>query len=522
VQKTLLLPAFLLFPLLVSVTAAQGGDAPAADGLGRWYAEWNRLEAFWGEGGETDYATLLRASAVEAPLSRARMVANGVVLLDLASWGLSRRPVSSDYVGGGDRHRMRRRARQTLDGLIDRERGRQMLDWMADEVLALRSTHPVPRRLLALELCSSHRTESGKLAMLTIGRDLKDPLRAEVLDVLSTWPDEAVDLFLVGLIGRKFDKNLKPHPFNLLLQRIHEVEVPLGTRATDLLVDRLRITLLSTDWREASRSIELSRGMEPKHQVPLLLDALSAWTRREKSGGGSRRILNDVVRELQRISGLSVGRNPKNWITWWIAVRQGRAQIADPNYIPDEPRTHATFFGLRPVTDQVTFVIDYSGSMATEWGTSEHSRYVEAIEQMMRFLQAAGPETRFNVILFSDQPLRSSPHLIRATPRNLSRARDSLLKREPGGGTFLRPAVELALRLDSKGDVDADRLQADTIIVLCDGETGEGKGWVAPLIDRVNGEARVNFHTVLIGHRGDGTLESLSERSGGDFLAIGG
>ena len=100
--------------------------------------------------------------------------------------------------------------------------------------------------------------------------------------------------------------------------------------------------------------------------------------------------------------------------------------------------------------------------------------------------------------------------------------RDSLLRREPHGGTFLRPAVELALRLDSNGDVDAERLQADTIIVLCDGETGEGKGWVGPLLERINGEARVVFHTVLIGHRGDGTLEELSERSGGDFLAIGG
>ena len=175
---------------------AQAADAPAADGLRRWYGQWNRREAFWGEDGEGEYRTLLLASAVEAPLSRAAMVANGLVLLDLASWGLDHRPVAADYLGGGDRQRMRRRARQTLDGLIERERGRQMLEWMADEVLALRRMHPLPRRLLALELCSSHRTSSGKLAMLTIGRDLEDPLRAEVLDVLSTWPGCLVGLEL--------------------------------------------------------------------------------------------------------------------------------------------------------------------------------------------------------------------------------------------------------------------------------------------------------------------------------------
>ena len=257
--------------------------------------------------------------------------------------------------------------------------------------------------------------------------------------------------------------------------------------------------------------------------MPLLLDALSACTGREQSGGGSRRILDDVVRELRRISGKSIGRNPKNWITWWIAVRQGRAQLADPDVEQAEPeKTEATFFGLRPMTDQVTFVIDRSGSMETEWDTMEHSRYAEAVEQMMRFLQAGGPATRFNVILFSDEPLRSSPHLVRATARNLSRSRSSLLERRPSGNTFLRPAIELALRLDSNGNADPRLLEADTIIVLCDGETGEGRDWVKPLLERVQATTRVRIHCVLIGVQGDGTLEALAEGTGGDFLRIGG
>jgi hypothetical protein len=141
---------------------------------------------------------------------------------------------------------------------------------------------------------------------------------------------------------------------------------------------------------------------------------------------------------------------------------------------------------------------------------------------MMRFLQAAGPQTRFNVILFSGEPLRSSPELVRATAANLGRARASLLARHPEGSTQLRPAVELALRLDADGRVDPARLEADTIVILCDGETAEGPRWVQPLLDRVQDDARVVFHCALIGTAGDGTLERLAAMTGGDFLRIGG
>ena len=173
------------------------------------------------------------------------------------------------------------------------------------------------------------------------------------------------------------------------------------------------------------------------------------------------------------------------------------------------------FFGLRPVTDKVTFVIDYSGSMANGWGTEGHSRYVEAIEQMTRFLQAGGKEMRFNIILFSSEPLRSSPQLVRATAGTLMRARESMLMRSPDGGTRLRSAIELALRLDGSGDVDPERLEADTIIVLCDGETEEGPSWVRPLLARIQAAAQVKFHCVLIGSKGDGALETLASETAG-------
>lgn len=512
-------------------------ERPAAAALAGWAARWERASELW-EGAGREYEELVSAALEEAVRTRQGLEAVATALLDLArpeSRGSDGTPFEAAEVDpwksepreAGDAVRsalaraVEERARAGIEELLQGPRGPEAEAFLA-EVLVLGTHHSTRRRLAALDVLGDHRTPRGKLAMLTVGRDGSDPLRGAVIEELATWPDEAVDLFLVGLLGKKFDKERDPHPFNVVLRRVRDVETPLGPRAAELLAERLRTTLLASDWREVSRSIELSRGLEPEQSVPLLLDALSAWTRREEHGGGSRRILGEVVAELSRISGRSIGRNPRNWITWWIAVRQGRTALTAPDVPDGEPRTEATFFGLRPVTDQVTFLIDSSGSMRTEWGTSEHTRYVEAIEQMMRFLQAAGEQTRFNVVLFSDSPQRSSPHLVRASAHNLMRARESLLRFEPAGGTHLRPAVELALALDPEGHVDLERLEADTVIVLCDGETQDGVDWVQPLLERVNDEARIVFHCVLIGMRDSGVLQRLAELTGGDFLRVGG
>jgi hypothetical protein len=63
-------------------------------------------------------------------------------------------------------------------------------------------------------------------------------------------------------------------------------------------------------------------------------------------------------------------------------------------------------------------------------------------------------------------------------------------------------------------------LEADTIIVLCDGETLEGPSWVAPFIRSFNEKARVNFSAVQLGGRSDGALEALCEHTNGDYVEI--
>jgi hypothetical protein len=411
-------------------------------------------------------------------------------------------------------------------------------EWLSVEVLPSVATHSLARRRAALVWLLERPQPTLATALLVIGRRADDPLRPDALRALSRWAategaNDAIDLFLVSLLGRGERADTRPHPFGLLQERLLTCPKPLGAEAALLLRERAVLMLQATDWKQTARAIQLLRGMELEVRVPLLLDALSLWSRRAETGAagetrGSKRIEGDIIAELQRISGKSIGTNPRNWIAWWVAVRQGRVELADASTATAAPegddglRSRASFFGLRATTDRVTFIIDHSGSMAVNHGTRDHTRYAEAIEQMTRFLQATGPEARFNVVLFDTSPLRSSTELIPASAENLERARVSLLGRPPDGGTHLVPALELALCLGPDGQVDHEQFMADTIIILCDGEIHEGSAWVAPLMQRVLPETLVRIHCVLIGNHGGEALQELARLSGGDFMRVQG
>ncbi len=444
-------------------------------------------------------------------------------------------------------------ARDLLTNLMKRDEG--AISWALSEVIAwdssmnrkLSSGAPwrpsTKERRIMLGLVSDLKTPKLRGALLAIGQRKTDPLRSEALSRLGRWaadfgPDEVVDLFLVKLLGRASDYRDGPHPMNVILERIDSTESPLGERAQAALRERIAHLLIAPDWRQSAIGLRLSRGLTKANQIPMLLDGLNVWNQRhlsERPFTSMVRVRGDITRELQDLSGMKHGPEPGPWINWWVEVQQGKRPMpGTPEFEAEqakrnaEPLSTAGFFGLKPTTDRVTFIIDHSGSMEHSWGTTERSRYSQAIDQMLRFLQGAAPGTKFNVILFDDSPLRSSLGLVDATPKNLERARKSLMGREPDGGTYLRPAVELALGLGPDGlpsrriteASEGDDVPADTIVILCDGATQEGSGWVAPMLKRVLPLYPVVFHTVHLGPTDDGTLSALAKGSGGDFLRV--
>lgn len=510
----------LLFLLLSGGGVAVAQDAGTLDPLerlGQWRSELGRAA-------EPSLEQLSQLQEILRDLRSLRRGEQGEravkALLDLSVLGLRELPDTSPRSTRTQAGRLRRMAFDELRLRAEQADGKELLDRLITEVLIARRREPLLRRYAVLELIDAERTTTARVALLRMARDEEDPLRSRVLWTLASWPGEAVDLFLVSLLGQKWPTGERPHPFNLLLQRLRDEASPLGERAQIALEERVRLLLLSPDWRDASRGLELARGMDAMRQVPMLLDALSAWNRRQERGRGSLRITSDIQRELRRISGRTINDDARNWIAWWVAVRQGRIPLHAESQAGGAQRTDVGFFGLRPTSRAVTFVLDASGSMAQGWGTRGHSRYVEAINQMMSYLQAAGEDTLFNVVLFNSLPVSASSSMLPATAKNLERIRSSLLARQPEGNTNLRPAIELALGFED--GYDPEGVEVDTIVVLCDGETARGRRWVVPFIDRMRAEVRVIFHCVLLATEGDGALDALARETGGELLLVGG
>jgi Mg-chelatase subunit ChlD len=293
--------------------------------------------------------------------------------------------------------------------------------------------------------------------------------------------------------------------------------------------------LASSDWREVSRAVALSRPLDPELVIPYLIEALSQWKARQESGAQALRIEMEILRALENRSGRKLGLSPSDWSAWWKAVRDGGPKGQGPATGRYREGTRAAFFGIHPATDRVTFVIDRSGSMATPLAprtgvagsgarpsSGGRSRWEEAVEELMGFVDAIGPRARFSVILFHDYAEEWRPTLLDASPENKKSARAWLAGNKPTGGTELKNAIARAMRLSPDGQPDMAVLEADTVIVLCDGATAEGPGWVEPFLRDANLRARIVFHCVQIGAGGDGTLEKLAAGSGGEFIRVDG
>ena len=145
------------------------------------------------------------------------------------------------------------------------------------------------------------------------------------------------------------------------------------------------------------------------------------------------------------------------------------------------------------------------------------------MKQLVEFLDTIGPESRFDLVLFHDYAESwKNGVLVPADAEGRKKAREWLEIQIPNGGTALRMGVEAALQVDPRRGLQLEKLEADTVIVLCDGDTIEGSGWVERFLKDVNSTARVVFYAVQIGGTGDGTLEALVRGSGGEFVHIPG
>jgi hypothetical protein len=440
------------------------------------------------------------------------------LLLDLLGMTLTTFDPSALDVDSSPIAQVRDLAAQTLRAHM----GDALVHRIAHHTLALPKSQPLPRRVAAAWLLVGRYQPDTMLALFGCARESEAELKSVAIEALLGWNDDAVHMFLIEQMS---GASAGYGPLGSVAERhFGQVSLLPDSRVRTRLATLVRDRLASVDWREASRAVTLSKALDNSAVVPALIEALSAWMARGEAGGQAMRVEFEIVHALEARSGRTLGLHPDNWRLWWEAVRRGDVRGQHPYTTGNVAPLHTTFFGLHPTSDRITFVIDRSGSMSapfnaisTPGGRAAATRWQEAVNQLIGFVESIGEQSRFNVIVFHDYAEVWRPKLQPATLENRRNAREWLSKR-PNGGTQLRAGVERAMMIGPDGDADLSHLEADTIIVLCDGETAEGSGWVEPFLERVNSHARVMFHGVQIGSRGDGTLEKLAEGSGGQFV----
>jgi VWA domain-containing protein len=399
--------------------------------------------------------------------------------------------------------------------------------WIGRELAIVSSGGSLATRAGACRLLAASEHPGARMALFAATRDSERLVRDAALRGLVGRDDQAVHTLLIDLLAEAEAGELEVRK-GLIEEHFRAATIKRTDAAFARVLIYVRRRLVAEDWRRASRAISVGRCLENLVILGPLIESLPVWMDRGADGLQAKRIQGDVLDELHRRTGRKLGLHPDRWRLLLEAVRKGELDLDAGAADGSRPYSEASFFGLRPWTDRVVFVIDRSGSMSYPFGRgaeqtgedSGTSRYEAAISQLVTFLEELGPLTKFDVVLFSNGAQRWRRQLVPVTKENLRSVAGWAIAEDTGGGTQLRAGIMLSASLKRGRPLDLDELEADTVIVLCDGDTDEGPDWVPAFLQGVNDEARLRFHAVQIGGSGDGTLRALCEGSDGDYLRI--
>ncbi len=409
---------------------------------------------------------------------------------------------------------------------------RKRLDLLANELTlgillgtSKGQPQPLSRRVAACEVLAADPSPETTVALLACTR----PRKPETIV-----PKALMDSAIAALVGRdevgvhlRLLTLIKRADPGLEAFYTHPIEVHFASfrfkNDQKTVISALSLQaakdLSSPDWRRASRGVVLAQALPDELGFPLVIGALEAWVERGLlNEGPSRRVLGEITAHLWSRSGKSLGHHPSRWRAFWDAYLRGE-ELPEGTSSGPSMRIGGSFFGLRPETDRLVFLLDRSGSMNAPFGADPHHRRLdEAAQQMSSLLGQLGPDTRFGVVVFHDSAQTWQTELQLATEANIDAASAWIKGSKADRGSHLYAGVREVMQLagDPSG-TEAGPLEADTVVVLCDGETQEGPSWVEPLLRQVNDRVRLVFHAVLLGPGGDGTLEALAGLTGGQF-----
>jgi len=208
-----------------------------------------------------------------------------------------------------------------------------------------------------------------------------------------------------------------------------------------------------------AQAIENLQHLSSKAAILALIDHMQVEKR--------ERLRYEILGFLENRSGLAHGFDAAAWKEWAEnitgAAATGQAKGVKLAPIGD---THVSFAGLNLLSDRIAFLIDCSGSL---WHTKVGGRTRKEVAdaELEKALEALPPNTEFNLIPYTDEPMPFEKRVLSSHADNVKRALEFFEHMHRSGRGNFYAAVELALSDPA----------IDTIVVLTDGAPTGGHRW---------------------------------------------
>ncbi|MEZ5966678.1 MAG: HEAT repeat domain-containing protein [Planctomycetota bacterium] len=302
------------------------------------------------------------------------------------------------------------------------------------------------------------------------------------------------------------------------------------------------------DWQTA---IDLVRFLE-QHRVaaavPVLIDLMARADRigasRHPEARGHQTLKAEAHRVLQAMTGCVLGPDQLDqWREMWASAKDSFKVVPRRREaLPENATVAGGFFGIPVLGSRVVFVIDCSGSMvspAPQLGdtvagpSSAPTRLDIACRECWNAIKEMGPDTYFNIVVFSSNAKAWKKELVPATPANKGALRNFLQRLVANGSTNLWAGLSTALEMRTAMTKSRYREPVDEVFVLSDGYPSSGEITEAELIAaRVrdqNKHVGIRLNTVFIGSTpseldamarpgGDALMRVLAEQNQGTFV----
>jgi len=400
--------------------------------------------------------------------------------------------------------------------------------------------------------------------------DRSEKVRASAAEFLGECPDGSVVSALISHLNEKDKDTLIKIIFALGRLRASEAVEPLmallkkgkweikaavidalGRIGDPSVISTMKKYLNDRQWQVRAAAIDALSRIKSKEAVTLLIE------RMKKEDG---RLLGDIARALQKLTGLELGTDARAWEDWWKVAKDryvlpeevtNSPETANPG-ISGGPKTELTptYHGIEVISHKICFIIDISGSMSSQMRNQgqggqgqpqpgspvtsdpnkkkdkkepifkgkkgkvkpkDNSKMEFAKAELINCVIALNPKVRFNMISFESKVNPWQKRLVPASEGNRKQALKWITAMRPTGSTNLGDALLLAF----------EDKEVDTIFVLSDGSPNSGKlpspDAILNEVRRINTSRRVIIHTINFAGARD-FMKKLAEDNGGQFV----